>query len=75
MDRVVLLAVVALVVATGLCLTHADNGAPNLCLSLLAVTGGVLLTAPLRLTGLFVVARVDAYDLSPFDRPAPPPKA
>jgi len=73
LGRVMLL--VAIVIgATGLCLVHADEGVPDLCLSLLGVTVGPLLAVLLGLAGSFVPARVPVYNLSPLDRPAPPPK-
>ena len=74
LGRVVLLAAIALIGATGLCLVHADEGAPDLCLSLLGVTVAPLLAFLLGLAGSFVPAHVAMYNLSPLDRPAPPPK-
>jgi hypothetical protein len=74
LGRVILVAAIALIGATGLCLVHADEGVPDLCLSLLGVTVGPLLAVLLGLAGSLVPARVAAYSLSPLDRPAPPPK-
>jgi len=74
LGRVMLVAVIALISATGLCLIHADDGAPDLCLSLLAMTVGPLPVFLLGLAGPLVPARVAVYHVFPLDRPAPPPK-
>jgi hypothetical protein len=72
---VVLLVAVALIVATGACLVHPDDGAPDLCLSLLAVTLGLTVVCSLGRTQRVVLARMDGYRPFSFDPPAPPPKA
>ena len=74
LGRVALLAAIIVIGATGLCLVHADEGVPDLCLSLLGVSVGPLLAFLLGLSGSLVPARVAVYNLSPLDRPAPPPK-
>ena len=74
LGRVILLAAIIVIGATGLCLVHTDEGVPDLCLSLLGVTVGPLLAFLPGLAGSFVPARVAVYNLSPLDRPAPPPK-
>jgi len=71
---VVLLIAVALIVATGACLVHPDDGAPDLCPSLLAVTFGLMLALSLGRTQRIVFARLDGYRSFAFDPPAPPPK-
>lgn len=72
---VVLLVAVALIVVTGACLIHPDDGAPDLCPSLLAVTLGVMLTCSLGRTQRIVFARLDGYHPSSLDPSVPPPKA
>lgn len=71
----VALLVVALIVVTGGCLLHADDGAPDLCSSLVAVAVGLMLTLSLGPPRQIVFARVDGYRTASFDPPAPPPKA
>ena len=70
----VLLVTVALIVVTGACLVHADDGAPDLCSSLVAATLGVMLTLSLGRPRQIVFARLDSFHLSSFEPPAPPPK-
>jgi hypothetical protein len=73
---VVLLVAVAVIVATGLCLAHLDDGsAPDVCASLLAVTFGVTLLLSLSRTPSMVVIRPDGYRPFFFEPPVPPPKA
>ena len=72
---VVFLVAVALIVATGACLVHPDDGAPDLCPSLLAVTLGPMLACSLGRTQRIVFARLDGYRPFSFEPPAPPPKA
>ena len=74
LGRVMLVAAIVVIGATGLCLVHADGGVPDLCLSLPGVTVGPLIAFLLGLAGPLLPARVAAYHLSPLDRPAPPPK-
>lgn len=71
---VIILAAVVIVTA-GLCLLHAHDGGLDLCLSLVAVTVGVLATVPQTVASAFVPARVKGYDLLLLDRSDPPPKA
>lgn len=71
---VLLLAAVALVVVAGACLVHADDGAPDLCSSLMVATVGVMLALSLGRPREIVLARLDSYHRSSFEPPAPPPK-
>ena len=71
---VVLLVAVALIVATGACLVHPDDGGPDLCPSLLAVTLGLMGAFSLGRTPEIVFARLEGYHPSSLDPPAPPPK-
>jgi hypothetical protein len=70
----VLLITVALIVVTGACLVHADDGTPDLCSSLVAVTLGPMLALSLGPPLQIVFARRDGYHPSSFDPPAPPPR-
>lgn len=72
---VIILAAVVVIVTAGLCLLDAHGGGLDLCLSLVAVTVGVLVTIPQTVASAFVPARVEVCDLLLLDRPAPPPKA
>ena len=72
---VVLLVAVALIVVTGACLVHADDGAPDLCSSLVAATLGVMLALSLGRSQQIVFVRLDSYHPSSFDPLPPPPKA
>ena len=72
---VVFLVAVTLIVAMGACLVHPDDGAPDLCPSLLAVTLELMLALSLGRTQRMVFARLDGYRPFAFDPPAPPPKA
>ena len=72
---VVLLVAVAVIMATGACLVHPDNGAPDPCPSLLAVTLGLVLACSLGRPRQIVFAPLDGYHPSSFDPPVPPPKA
>ena len=72
---VVLLVAVALIVVTSACLVHTDDGKPDLCSSLVAVTLGLMLTLSLGQPQQIVFVRLDSYHPSSFDPPAPPPKA
>ena len=74
-EWVVVLAAIALIAAAGLCLLDADNTGPDLCVAFLAITIGLSLTVTLALAGRAVPALTPAYDLSPRDLAAPPPKA
>jgi len=71
---VVLLVAVALIVVTGACLVHADDGVPDLCSSLVAATLGVMLALSLGRHPQIVFVRLDSYHPASFDPPAPPPK-
>jgi hypothetical protein len=71
---VVLLVAMALVVVTGACLVHPDDGTPDHCASLVAVTFALMLTCSLGGTRQIVFARPDGYRPSSFDPPVPPPK-
>jgi hypothetical protein len=71
---VVLLVTVALVVVAGACLVHADDGAPDLCSSLVAATTGVMLALSLGRPQQIVFAQLDSSHPSSFEPPAPPPK-
>ena len=71
---VVLLVAVALIVVTGACLVHADDGAPDLCSSLVAATLGVMLALSLGRRQQMVFVRLDSYHPASLDPPAPPPK-
>ena len=70
---VTLVVVVALIVATGVCLVHPD-GAPDVCPSLLAATLGLTLALSLARSPEIVVARLAGYRPAWFDPLAPPPK-
>jgi hypothetical protein len=70
----VLLVTVALVVVTGACLVHADDGATDLCSSLVAVTFGLTLALSPGGTPELVLARLDQGRASSFTPPAPPPR-
>jgi hypothetical protein len=72
---VVLLVAMALVIVTGACLIHPDDGASDHCASLVAVTFGLMLTCSLGATRQIVFARPHGYRPSSFDPPVPPPKA
>jgi hypothetical protein len=70
----VLVVAVALIVVTGACLVHADEGAPDLCSSLVAVTLGLMLALSLGRPQPIVFARLGGHPSSSFDPPAPPPR-
>jgi hypothetical protein len=70
----VLLVAVALIVVTGACLVHADDGTPDLCSSLVAATLGVMLALSLGRPQRIALVRLDGYRPSAFDPPALPPK-
>lgn len=72
----VLVLAVTVIVATGVCLVHLDDdGSPDACASLLAVTlGATLVFSPYRASSI-VVTWVDGYRPFSFAPPAPPPKA
>lgn len=72
---VVILVAVALIVVTSACLVHVDDGTPDLCSSLVAVTLGLMLTLSLGRPQQLVFVRPDSYHPSSFDPPAPPPRA
>jgi hypothetical protein len=70
----VFLVAVALIVATGACLVHPDDGTPDLCPSLLALILGPMLACSLGRSQRIVFARLDGYRPFAFAPPAPPPK-
>jgi hypothetical protein len=72
---VVLLVAVALVVVTGACLVHADDGPPDLCSSLVAVTLGLPFTLSLGRSRQILFARLDGYHPPRSIRPLPLPRA
>jgi hypothetical protein len=71
---VVLLVAMALIVVTGACLVHPDDGVLDHCASLVAVTFGLMLSCSLAGTRQMVFARPHGYRPSSFDPPVPPPK-
>ena len=72
---VVLLVAVALIGVTSACLVHADDGGPDVCSSLVAVTLGLMLALSLGRSRHIVFARLDGYHAFSVAPPAPPPKA
>ena len=71
---VVVLVAVALIAVTGACLVHPEDGVPDHCASLVAVTVGLALTCSLGPTRQILFAGPDGYRPSSFDPPVPPPK-
>ena len=75
LNRVMTMALIALILGAGLCLFDGDDGtAGDLCISLLTPAIGLLLAFPLAPTGRLLPARVQAYHPYLPDLPAPPPK-
>ena len=74
--QLVVLAAIAMIVGTGLCLLDTDDAARgDLCLSLLATLIALFPGLSLIPTDYLVPAFVHAYRRYPSDLPAPPPKA
>lgn len=76
LGRVVILAAIALIVATGLCLLDAGGGAgQDLCMILVALAPDALPILGLILTGALAPALVGVHRPSLLDLPVPPPRA
>ncbi|MBI3029044.1 MAG: hypothetical protein HYY64_06005 [Candidatus Rokubacteria bacterium] len=74
--QLVVLAAIAMIVGTGLCLLDTDDAARgDLCLSLLATLIVLFPGLSLTPTGHLVPVLAHAYRRYPSDLPAPPPKA
>jgi hypothetical protein len=71
---IVLLTAIVLIVAMGACLVHPDEGATDLCSSLLAVPLGLVLVLGLDATPELAFPRQAGYRARSFAPPAPPPK-
>lgn len=75
-NRLVALAIAGLILGAGLCLLHADQGAPgSVCVSLLAIATGLLLAIFFTPATPVVAATRPAHHLDPRDLAAPPPRA
>jgi len=74
--RVLVLAAIAMIAGTGLCLLDSDDAAgSDLCHSVVATAIVLLSGLSLIPTAYLLPASVPAYHHYPSDLPAPPPKA